>query len=111
MRDRTITCPAGEQLPITLGAKIEYPAETCRSDGSTTRPPQTRRWPGPHDRDGFEPVGALGISDDERFGQRRTAHGGRDPRGTNLDNTEPCDQRMLGARVVMTPHTEGACDL
>ena len=31
MRDRTITCPAGEQQPITLGAKIEFPAETCRA--------------------------------------------------------------------------------
>lgn len=29
MRDRTITCPAGEQQPISLGAKIEFPAETC----------------------------------------------------------------------------------
>ena len=30
MRDRTITCPAGEQQHITLGAKVEFPAETCR---------------------------------------------------------------------------------
>jgi len=30
MRDRTITCPAGEQQFITLGAKVEFPAETCR---------------------------------------------------------------------------------
>jgi len=30
MRDRTITCPAGEQQPIILGAKVEFPAETCR---------------------------------------------------------------------------------
>lgn len=30
MRDRTITCPAGEQQPIVLGAKVEFPAETCR---------------------------------------------------------------------------------
>lgn len=30
MRDRTITCPAGEQQLITLGAKVEFPAETCR---------------------------------------------------------------------------------
>ncbi len=29
MRDRTITCPAGEQQPISLGAKVEFPAETC----------------------------------------------------------------------------------
>ena len=29
MRDRTITCPAGEQQPIVLGAKVEFPAETC----------------------------------------------------------------------------------
>lgn len=31
MRDRTITCPAGEQQPIVLGAKVEFPAETCRT--------------------------------------------------------------------------------
>lgn len=31
MRDRTITCPAGEQQPITLGAKVEFPADTCRA--------------------------------------------------------------------------------
>lgn len=31
MRDRTITCPAGEQQPISLGAKVEFPAETCRA--------------------------------------------------------------------------------
>ena len=31
MRDRTITCPAGEQQLISLGAKIEFPAETCRA--------------------------------------------------------------------------------
>ena len=31
MRDRTITCPAGEQRPIILGAKVEFPAETCRA--------------------------------------------------------------------------------
>ena len=30
MRDRTITCPAGEQQPIVLGSKVEFPAETCR---------------------------------------------------------------------------------
>jgi hypothetical protein len=30
MRDRTITCPAGEQQPIILGAKAQFPAETCR---------------------------------------------------------------------------------
>lgn len=30
MRDRTITCPAGEQQPIVLGAKVEFPADTCR---------------------------------------------------------------------------------
>lgn len=30
MRDRTVTCPAGEQQPIILGAKVEFPAETCR---------------------------------------------------------------------------------
>jgi hypothetical protein len=30
MRDRTITCPAGEQQPVVLGAKVEFPAETCR---------------------------------------------------------------------------------
>ncbi|HEX7677523.1 MAG TPA: IS1182 family transposase [Thermoanaerobaculia bacterium] len=30
MRDRTITCPAGERQPIILGAKVEFPAETCR---------------------------------------------------------------------------------
>ena len=29
MRDRTITCPAGEQQPIVLGAKVEFLAETC----------------------------------------------------------------------------------
>lgn len=29
MRDRTITCPAGAQQPIVLGAKVEFPAETC----------------------------------------------------------------------------------
>lgn len=29
MRNRTITCPAGEQQPIVLGAKVEFPAETC----------------------------------------------------------------------------------
>jgi len=31
LRDRTITCPAGEQQPIVLGAKVEFPAETCRA--------------------------------------------------------------------------------
>ena len=31
MRDRTITCPAGEQQPIVLGGKVEFPAETCRA--------------------------------------------------------------------------------
>ena len=31
LRDRTITCPAGEQQPIVLGAKVEFPAEACRS--------------------------------------------------------------------------------
>lgn len=31
MRDRTITCPAGEQQPIVLGAKAQFPAETCRA--------------------------------------------------------------------------------
>lgn len=31
MRDRTITCPAGEQQPIVLGAKVEFPAATCRA--------------------------------------------------------------------------------
>ena len=30
MRARTITCPAGEQQPIVLGAKVEFPADTCR---------------------------------------------------------------------------------
>jgi hypothetical protein len=30
MRDRTITCPAGEQQPIVLGTKVQFPAETCR---------------------------------------------------------------------------------
>jgi hypothetical protein len=30
MRDRTITCPAGEQQPIVLGAKVEFPSEVCR---------------------------------------------------------------------------------
>jgi hypothetical protein len=29
LRDRTITCPAGEQQPITIGAKVEFPAEAC----------------------------------------------------------------------------------
>jgi hypothetical protein len=29
MRNRPITCPAGEQQPIVLGAKVEFPAETC----------------------------------------------------------------------------------
>lgn len=29
MRDRTITCPAGEKQPIVLGAKVEFPAATC----------------------------------------------------------------------------------
>lgn len=29
MRDRTITCPAGESQPIVLGAAVEFPAETC----------------------------------------------------------------------------------
>jgi hypothetical protein len=31
MRDRTITCPAGEQQPVILGAKVEFPADTCRT--------------------------------------------------------------------------------
>jgi hypothetical protein len=31
MRDRTITCPAGEQQPIVLGTKVQFPAETCRA--------------------------------------------------------------------------------
>lgn len=29
IRDRTITCPAGEQQPLTFGAKVEFPSETC----------------------------------------------------------------------------------
>ncbi|HEX4352578.1 MAG TPA: transposase [Polyangiales bacterium] len=29
LRDRTITCPAGEQQPISFGSKVEFPAETC----------------------------------------------------------------------------------
>jgi hypothetical protein len=98
MRDRTITCPAGEQQPISLGAKVEFPAETCRTcplrakspvdaevsrrdmwavermnstcaeslrsatsrsfNDSSTCPHQYRA-PGPHDHDGFNPVGAL----------------------------------------------------
>lgn len=29
MRDRTITCPAGEVQPIILGAQVEFPAATC----------------------------------------------------------------------------------
>ena len=31
MRDRTITCPAGEQQPIILGAKVQFPAESCQA--------------------------------------------------------------------------------
>lgn len=31
MRDRTITCPAGEQQPIVLGSKVEFPADSCRA--------------------------------------------------------------------------------
>lgn len=31
LRDRTITCPAGEQQPIVLGTKVQFPAETCRA--------------------------------------------------------------------------------
>jgi len=31
MRDRTITCPAGEQQHFTLGATVEFPADTCRT--------------------------------------------------------------------------------
>jgi hypothetical protein len=30
MSDRTTTCPAGEQQPIVLGAKVQFPAETCQ---------------------------------------------------------------------------------
>lgn len=37
MRDRTITCPAGEQQPIILGAKVEFPAETCRTCSLRTK--------------------------------------------------------------------------
>ena len=37
MRDRTITCPAGEQQPIVLGAKVEFPAETCRTCSLRTK--------------------------------------------------------------------------
>jgi hypothetical protein len=29
MRDRTITCPAGEVQPIVLGTEVEFPADTC----------------------------------------------------------------------------------
>jgi hypothetical protein len=29
MRDRTITCPAGEVLPFVLGDDVEFPAKTC----------------------------------------------------------------------------------
>jgi hypothetical protein len=29
MRDRTITCPAGEVQPIVLGAQVEFPAAIC----------------------------------------------------------------------------------
>jgi hypothetical protein len=29
MRDRTITCPAGEVQPIVLGTDVEFPAQTC----------------------------------------------------------------------------------
>ena len=31
LRDRTITCPAGERQPIVLGTKVQFPAETCRA--------------------------------------------------------------------------------
>lgn len=31
MRDRTITCPAGEQQPFTLDSTVEFPAETCHA--------------------------------------------------------------------------------
>jgi hypothetical protein len=31
MRDRTITCPAGEQQPIVVGSKVQFPAESCRA--------------------------------------------------------------------------------
>lgn len=31
MRNRTITCPAGERQPIILGAKVEFPAATCHA--------------------------------------------------------------------------------
>lgn len=37
MRDRTITCPAGEQQPITLGTKVEFPAEACRDCSLRTK--------------------------------------------------------------------------
>lgn len=37
MRDRTITCPAGEQQPIVLGSKVEFPAETCRTCSLRTK--------------------------------------------------------------------------
>ncbi len=30
LRDRTITCPAGQTQPFHLGTTIEFPAETCR---------------------------------------------------------------------------------
>lgn len=30
MRDRTITCPADEQQPFTLGTTVEFPPDTCR---------------------------------------------------------------------------------
>ena len=31
MRDRTITCPAGEQQHFELGSTVEFPAATCHA--------------------------------------------------------------------------------
>ena len=31
MRDRTITCPAGEQQRFELGSTVEFPAATCHA--------------------------------------------------------------------------------
>jgi hypothetical protein len=47
MRDRTITCPAGEVQPFVLGSVVEFPAETCaacplRTKCTSARPERGR---------------------------------------------------------------------
>jgi hypothetical protein len=60
LRDMTITCPAGEVQPITLGRSVEFLGETC--DACDLRKQCTAAGPG-HGR-------TVSIGEDERLQQR-----------------------------------------